>query len=84
MAANLTIKNVPERFVRKLRARAARHRRSLQDELMSILEKIVAETERLDADAVMRLVRKLGVRTKSDSAAMVRADRDAGSLRLVK
>ena len=84
MAVNLAIKNVPERLVRKLRARAASHRRSLHDELMSILEESVVETERLGVDEVVRLTRKLGVRTKSESAAMIRADRDARSLKLVK
>lgn len=77
MAVNLSIKNVPEDLARKLRARAARHRRSLQGELMNILEESVASTERLGVDEVVRLVRKLGVRTKSESAAMIRADRDA-------
>lgn len=77
MAVNLSIKNVPEDLARKLRARAARHRRSLQGELLNILEESVASTERLGVDEVVRMVRKLGVRTKSESAAMIRADRDA-------
>ena len=70
--------------MRKLRARAASHRRSLHDELMSILEESVAGTEHLGVDEAVRLTRKLGVRTKSESAAMVRADRDARPLKLVK
>ena len=84
MAVNLTIKDVPERLVRKLRVRAARHHRSLQDELLSILEESVMEAGRLSVAEVVRLTRKLGVRTKSESAAMIRADRDAKSLKLVK
>ena len=84
MAVNLTIKNVPERLVQKLRARAARHRRSLQDELMNILEESVASTDRLGVDEIVRLIRKLGVCTKSESAAMVRADRDARPVKLVE
>ncbi len=77
MAVNLSIKNVPENLARKLRARATRHRRSLQGELMNILEESLAENEHLSVDEVVRLTRKLGVRTKSESAAMIRADRDA-------
>jgi plasmid stability protein len=77
MAVNLSIKNVPEDLARKLRARASRHRRSLQGELMNILEESLAETERLGVDEVVRRTRKLGVRTKSESVAMIRADRDA-------
>ena len=84
MTVNLTIKNVPERLVRKLRVRAARHHRSLQDELLSILERSVMEASRLSVVEVVRLTRKLGVRTKSESAAMIRADRDAKPLKLVK
>lgn len=84
MAVNLSIKNVPEDLARKLRARAARHRRSLQGKRMSILEESVVEAGRLNVDEVVRLTRKLGVRTKSESAAMARADRDAESLKLVK
>ena len=77
MVVNLTIKNVPERLARKLHARANRHHRSLQGELMSILEESVVDTDRLSVAEVVRLTRKLGVRTKSESAAMIRADRDA-------
>lgn len=84
MVVNLTIKNVSDVLVRKLRARAARHRRSLQGELMSILEESVAETGRLSVDEVVRLTRKLGVRTKSESVAILRADRDANSPMSVK
>lgn len=76
MAVNLSIKNVPEDLARKLRARAARHRRSLQGELLNILEESVTGSNRLGVDEVVRLTRKLGVRTKSESAAMVRSDRD--------
>lgn len=77
MAVNLSIKNVPEDLARKLRARAARHRRSLQGELMNILEESIAGADRLGVDEVVNLTRKLGVRTKSESAATIRADRDA-------
>jgi plasmid stability protein len=34
---NLSIKNVPENLLTKLRARAARHHRSIQGELMALL-----------------------------------------------
>ena len=41
-AVNLSIKNVPETVARKLRERAAQHHRSLQGELMAILEDAVS------------------------------------------
>lgn len=77
MSVNLSIKNVPTRLAKRLRLRAARHRRSLQGELMVILEESLAAGERLTADEVLRKTRKLGLRTRSESAAMIRADRDA-------
>ena len=77
MSVNLSIKNVPTQLAKKLRLRAARHRRSLQGELMVILEESLAAGERLTADEVLRKTRKLGLRTRSESAAMIRADRDA-------
>jgi plasmid stability protein len=38
MPVNFSIKNVPEHVAERLRDRAARHHRSLQGELMAILE----------------------------------------------
>lgn len=38
MSVNLSIKNVPEEWVRRLRQHAGQHHRSLQGELLSILE----------------------------------------------
>ena len=77
MSVNLSIKNVPTQLAKKLRLRAARHRRSLQGELMVILEESLTAGERLTADEVLRKTRKLGLRTRSESTAMIRADRDA-------
>lgn len=42
MATNLSIKNVPLALADKLRARAARNHRSLQGELMAIIESAVS------------------------------------------
>lgn len=41
VAVNLSVKNVPEELAELLRQRAARNRRSLQRELLSILEAAV-------------------------------------------
>jgi len=47
MAVNLSIKEVPDALADRLRARAERHHRSLQGELMAIIEQAAAEeTER--------------------------------------
>jgi antitoxin FitA len=41
MAVNLSIKNAPDDVVQRLRERAARNHRSLQGELMAIIEDAV-------------------------------------------
>lgn len=43
MAVTLTIKQVPERLAQKLRAQAASNHRSMQGELMAIINGAVAE-----------------------------------------
>lgn len=45
MAVNLSVKNVPEALAAKLRERAERNHRSLQGELMAILEIAVSEPQ---------------------------------------
>ena len=43
MSVNLSIKEVPDEIAEALRQRAARNHRSLQGELMAIIERAVAE-----------------------------------------
>ncbi len=77
MPVNLSIKNVPDDLAERLRKRAALGHRSLQGELMAILEEAVTARGRLSpAEALVR-VRAMGVRTADESAAMIRADRRA-------
>ena len=78
MPVNLSIKNAPDEVVQRLRQRAARHHRSLQGELMAIIEAAVEETAPSTAASVLAEVRRLGLHTPSESAAIIRADRDAG------
>jgi plasmid stability protein len=77
MPVNLSIKNAPDEIVRRLRERADRHHRSLQGELLAILEASVRFEERLSPEDLLAEVHRLGLRTPSESAAMIRADRDA-------
>lgn len=49
----LTIKDVPEPLAEQLRQRAARHHRSLQGELMSIIEQAVLPTHKPDLGTVI-------------------------------
>jgi len=77
MPVNLSIKNAPDDVVQRLRERAERHHRSLQGELMAIIE-AAARVDRLASPAeVLAQVRELGLQTPSESAAILRADRAA-------
>ncbi len=76
MPVNLSIKNVPDNVVERIREQAARNRRSLQGELLTIVEKAAAEPQVLSPKEVLAEARRRGVRTPSESAAMIRADRD--------
>jgi plasmid stability protein len=76
MPANLSVKNAPDRVVQRLRERAERHHRSLQGELMAIIEAAVQENRPATAADILADVRRLGLRTPSEAATLVRADRD--------
>lgn len=54
MGVNLSIKDVPDEIAERLRQRAARNHRSLQGELMSIVERAAADTTADGAPAVPR------------------------------
>ena len=82
MAVDLSIENVPDEVVERLRARAARHRRSLQAELLAIVEEAVRPAPMLSPDEVLAEVRRLGLCTPAEAAAIVRADRGRGHRRL--
>lgn len=78
MPVNLSIKNAPDDVVQRLRERAARNHRSLQGELMAIIEAAVDHQPRRTVDEVMAEVRKLGLPRVNESTAIIRADRDGG------
>ncbi len=80
MPVNLSIKNAPDDVVLRLRERASRNHRSLQGELMAIIEDAVRPpTSRyLTPSEVLSEVRRLGLNTPSESADIIRADRDGG------
>lgn len=76
MSVNLSIKNAPEHVVERLRRRAERNRRSLQGELLAIIEAAADEERTAAPGDVLAEVRRLGLSTPSEAAAMIRADRD--------
>lgn len=76
MPVDLSIKNAPDDVVGRLRRRAERHRRSLQGELLAIIEEAVRHEGALTAAEALAEVRRLGVSTPAESSAWIRADRD--------
>ena len=77
MPVNLSIKNVSDDLAARLRRRAALAHRSLQGELMAILEEAVTSRERVSPGEALARVRAMGIRTAAESTAMIRADRRA-------
>lgn len=76
MPVNLSIKNVPDEVVAQLRARAKQHHRSLQGELLAILEEAV-RSEKLTISELRRRVQEMGLWTGPEAEGMVREVRDA-------
>lgn len=77
MPVTLSIKNVPDELAERLRRRAARHHRSLQGELLAILEESLASPEHLSPQDVLEHVRNMDLHTPDEAASMIRDDRDA-------
>jgi plasmid stability protein len=76
MPVNLSIKNAPDDIVERLRARAAAHHRSLQGELMAIIEAAVSPAHSLSPQELVAEVRRLGISSETNSVELIRADRD--------
>lgn len=75
--AQLLVRDLDDRVVQRLKSRAIQHRRSLQAEARKILEEAVP-----DSDAAWKRIDRIFSRFKqsgrrfSDSAALIREDRD--------
>ncbi len=76
MPVNLSIKNAPDDIVERLRERAARNHRSLQGELMAIIETAVSPPETSGPMAVLAEIRKLNLRAADVCTLIVREDRN--------
>ncbi len=76
--ASLTIKNVPEELVRRLKKQASIHRRSLNLEVIACLEQaacsVAVDPEALIARARAVRVEPRGVRLTDRTLARLRAD----------
>jgi plasmid stability protein len=75
--ANVLVRDLDDDVLKELKASAKAHGRSLQAELHDVLERAgtrnLAETRRLSGQWLKRLRRS----SHSDSAALIRDDRDA-------
>lgn len=88
MSINLSVKNVPDALADKLRERAARNHRSLQRELLLILERATQEapagwagapgpdTGRISIEQLAGRARKLFPKGTAGSVEFIRAQRD--------
>lgn len=75
MPVNLSVKSVPDDLARRLRERAARNHRSLQGELMAILEEAAGQRRRLSPREALAEVRALGLHTPGTGTGAIRHDR---------
>ena len=75
----LIVRNLDDQVIESLKARASRQERSLEAELRVILERAAAERVVNISEArerAERISRSLAGRPHSDSAALIREDRD--------
>lgn len=77
MSASLSIKDVPEEVLERLRARAERNHRSLQKELLAIVEAAAYGEAEYTVDDLMQQVRDLGLATPDQATGWIRDLRDA-------
>jgi plasmid stability protein len=76
MPVNLSIKNAPDDLVALLKLRARRNHRSLQGEMLAIIEEAVSRPRRLTPLQLLGKLEKLDFETPSESAEIVREMRD--------
>jgi antitoxin FitA len=77
MAVSLSIKNVPDAVVGRLRERAKRNRRSLQGELLAVVEQAAVQPAPLALGEIYERARARGIASeRNESVEMVRRMRD--------
>jgi plasmid stability protein len=77
MPVNLSIKNVPDDLAERLRERARRNHRSIQGELLTILEEAV-RPKGITVGELRRRVKELDLpKGGPSSAEIIRGERDA-------
>jgi plasmid stability protein len=82
VGVDISIKNVPAEKVEILKQRAKANHRSLQGELMAIIDQVVKEPARaITFDELAEHGRRLGLSTPSEATRWIRESRDAGDAR---
>ena len=76
MSVNISIKNVPEEKLEQLKLRAKKNHRSLQGELLALIDAATIPERRMTIKEFAEYARRSGLRTASESVQMIREDRD--------
>lgn len=76
MSVNLSIKNVPDDLADRLRQRADAAHRSMQGELMAILESALDMKPPLQPQDILNRLQTLGLHTQREAVNDIRRDRD--------
>ena len=79
MGVNLSIKNVPAEKVEQLKQRAKRNHRSLQGELMAMIDTSLEPAPKgaMTVRELSKYVQSLGLTRRSEAVRMIRQDRDS-------
>ena len=81
MGVNLSIKNVPEETLERLKLRARRNHRSLQGELLALIDQAIGvlppDRRPMSLAEVVEQGQRLGLKTGDDAARWIREDRDS-------
>lgn len=75
--AQVLIRDVEDAVVEKLRSNAVSNGRSLEAELRMVLRRAAARDSDMALEELRRILERLGGRVFSDSAELIREDRDS-------
>jgi plasmid stability protein len=74
---NISIQNLSPDTLNRLRQRAKRNHRSLQGELMALIDQAVeSEPRKLSVDEISAKVSRLGIKRRNEAVKLIRSDRD--------
>jgi len=79
MGVNISIKNVPAEKVERLKLRAKLNHRSLQGELLAMIDAVIGEPRKniMTIAELTEQGRKIGLKTPDESTAWIRELRDS-------